>query len=137
MSASSRAAHSATPLVATKTYEGLLSLHSWGEASDILFLSSLRDPLAEELQTDIAREIVTVRYWITDQKATKEQAQKEFLKKLMGAADCDFGSHYSEITGYLWTDEKCKIGGHDLVAELRNHVGKWLVLEIDIYGNAE
>ncbi len=117
----------------TKTYTGLLTIHSWGEADDILFLSSLREPLAENLEYDIARKQVTARYWITNKETSKEEAQIQFLNKLMGLAECDFGSHYSEITGYLWTDEECKIGGHDLIAELRSHVGKWLILEIDIH----
>jgi hypothetical protein len=118
----------------TKTYTGLLSLHSWEEADDILYVSSLKDPLAEVLQDDIANKTVTARYWITDKEATKEQALVAFLKKLSGVADCDFGSAYSEITGYLWTDEECKIGGHDLIGELKSHVGKWLILEIDVHG---
>lgn len=118
----------------TLTYRGLLSKHSWGEADDILFLSSMSDPLAEQLQSDIVRKQVTARYWITDKEATKEQAQEHFVRQLVGAADCDFGSCYSEITGYLWTDEECKIGGHDVIAELRSHVGKWLILEIDVHG---
>ena len=118
----------------TLTYSGLLSKHSWGEADDILFLSSQSDPLAEQLQSDIACKQVTARYWITDKQATKEQAQEDFVRQLVGAADCDFGSRYSEMTGYLWTDEACKIGGHDLIAELRSHVGKWLILEVEVHG---
>jgi len=117
----------------TKTYQGLLSLHDWGDAYDILFLSSLESPLGEVLQDDIAKKEVTVRYWITDKEATKEEAIKSLLATLSGVADCDFGSKYSEITGYLWTDEECNIGGHDLLGELHSYVGKWLILEIDIH----
>lgn len=120
----------------TKTYQGLLSLHSWGEAEDILFLSNLQEPLAEVLQDNIAHQTVTARYWITDKPATKEEAQENFVKEIMGATDCDFGSHYSELTGYLWTDEEIKIGGHDLMRELRSHVGKWLILEVEIHPEA-
>lgn len=117
----------------TLTYQGLLSLHSWGEADDILFVSTLRDPLGEHLQTDIRRKQVTARYWITDREVTKEQAQEGFIREVIGVVQCDFGSHYSEYTGYLWTDEECKVGGHDLMQELRSHVGKWLILEIDVH----
>lgn len=116
-----------------KTYKGLLTLHSWGEADDILFLSSLCEPLAEQLEDDIARKQVTARYWITDRECTKDEAVEDFIGKLHGKVECDFGVRYSEITGYLWTDEKCKIGGHDLLAELRSHVGKWLILEVKIH----
>jgi hypothetical protein len=116
-----------------KTYTGKLELKDWGETYDILFVSSLEDPIAEVLQEDIAGKQVTARYWITDKEATKEEAQEDFVKKLMGIADCDFGSHYSEITGYLWTDEEIKIGGHDLIEELKSYVGQWLILEVDVH----
>src|SRR5437868_3327415 len=39
-------------------------------------------------------------------------------------------SHYSEITGYLWTDENLMVGGHDLLDELRSHKGSFVHLEI-------
>ena len=117
----------------TITYKGLLSEQSVGDADDLLFLSSQSDPLGEILQEDIEGKQVTVRYWVTDKEATKEEAVKGFLDTLIGVADCNFGSCYSEITGYLWTDEECNIGGHDLLAELHSYVGKWLILEIDVH----
>ena len=117
-----------------KAYAGLLCLHSHGEADDILFLSSLSDPLAEVLEWDISRKTVTARYWITDTQLDKSVVKEQFLSEMLGFADCEFGHRYSEITGYLWTDEEVKIGGHDLLAELRTYVGKWLTLEIEIHG---
>ena len=118
-----------------KTYEGLLSLHKYGEAYDILFLSSVSEPLAEELEW-MHRKNVTVRYWVTDKPCSKDEASTEFLKTCMGAADIYFGSRYSEITGYLWTDEDLHVGGHDLIAELKSNVGKWLILEVELTPNA-
>lgn len=117
----------------TLTYQGLLCLHTTQESSQLLYLSTIIPSLAEELRSRIARKTVSVRYWITDKETSKEQAQEEFLKKLMGIAECDFGAQYSEHSGYLWTDEECKIGGHDLISELKNYAGKWLILEIDIH----
>lgn len=114
----------------TKTYAGLLSLHSYGEADDVLFLSTVTDPLAEELEWMEGKN-VTVRYWITDKPATKEEAQEDFIRQLFGKADVLFGSRYSEMTGYLWTDEELKVGGHDLIEELKSYIGQWLILEIE------
>lgn len=121
------------PVTKTLEYNGLLCIHDYGEASDCLFLHNQKSPLADILQDEIVNEFVSVRYWITDTKCSKEQAQEQFLKKLYGAADIEFESHYSDITGYLWTDEEIKIGGHDLLAELTSHKDKWLILEIDIH----
>lgn len=115
-----------------KTYKGLLCLHNFGEASKILYLSSLQEPLASVLNDDITYKKVSAHYWITDKEVSKEEAIKQHVKRLYGFADCSFGSHYSELTGYLWTDEEIKIGGHDLINELRQFIGKWLILEITI-----
>jgi hypothetical protein len=36
----------------------------------------------------------------------------------------------SEYTGYLWTDEDLMVGGHDLLAELKSHLGKFCHLYV-------
>jgi hypothetical protein len=112
---------------------GLLCLHTYGEADDILFVSSERDPLAEVLHEKISGKRVSARYWITYEPCTPEEASEDFVRRLFGGADTKFGARYSEITGYLWTDEKVKIGGHNLIEELRGNVGKWLILEVTVY----
>lgn len=113
-----------------RTYTGLLSLHSHGEADGVLFLSSLEEPLAEELEW-MAGKQVSVRYWITDRECTKEDAQRLATLEIMGIGEAEYGARYSEYTGYLWTDEEITVGGHDLLAELKSHAGKWLVLEVE------
>ena len=114
-----------------REYSGLLSLHTYGEADDILFLSSVSEPFCEELQWMVGKS-VTVRYWLTDKPCTKEEAQAEWIQHIFGKADGDFGARYSELTGYLWTDEELNVGGHDLMKRLRGGVGKWLHMEIEV-----
>lgn len=127
-----------TPLE-TKTYAG--KLYDGGKGIFALSLKDSVDPdqefesLVELLQDEISGKLVTVRYWITDQKTTKEEAQEEFLKTLFGVLDARFSAHYSEATGFLWADEELNVGGHDLFAELESHMGKWLILEIDIHSS--
>jgi len=113
-------------------YEGWLSLAYHGEADDVLFLSSLHDPLAEELE-EISGKQVTVRYWVTGVKVSKEEAKSGFLNEMLGMADVRFNVAYSEVTGYLWTDEDLNIGGHDLLEELKGSVGEYLILEIEVH----
>ena len=113
-----------------KTYTGVLALGPFGEGVDILFLSSHERPLAEELQWMCGKR-ATVRYWITNAPATKTEAQESFIRQLSGDVDGKFESRYSEITGYLWTDENLTVGGHDLIAELKSYAGKYLILEIE------
>ena len=111
---------------------GKLVQREYGEDSDVLFIEGREYPLSRELE-DITKKKVTCRYWITDQQTTRDDAQERFLRTLMGEADVQYEPRYSEITGYLWTDEDLNIGGHDLLAELCSSVGKWLILEIDVH----
>lgn len=116
-----------------KIYTGLISEHSYGEADGLLLLSSLEDPLAETLENDMGRygEFATVRYYVSDTKQSKKSLNESLIRKISGDVKADFGSHYSEYTGYLWTDEEFNVGGHDLMQELHNSKGKWLYMEID------
>jgi hypothetical protein len=115
-----------------RIYNGLLSLHTHGEADDILFLSSMEEPLADELKFLKNRKI-SVRYWITEKEINIEQGNEIIANICNGILEAEFEQYYSEYTGYLWTDEELNIGGHDLLEELKSNVGKWLLLEIDIH----
>lgn len=115
------------------TYQGQLSVRDYGEASDLLFLSTEDNPFAEVLHDEISGKKVSVRYWISDKQCTKDEAQEDALRHIFGVAETEYGAHYSEYTGYLWTDEEVMVGGHDLLEELKSAAGKWLVLEIDIH----
>ncbi len=130
-------------MMETKIYQGYLREQTWGEALDILYLvddnrdpykTSEEDPLAEILEADIANKYVSARYYITNKQCTVTEAEESFIKWLVGEVETDVGAHYSEITGYLWTDEEINIGGHDLINELHGYLGKYLILIIDIFG---
>ena len=110
-----------------KTYEGWISVRSYGESNGVLFLSSIEWPFAEELEW-IQGKNVSVRYWIANFEATKEIADEEFASKLLGKAEADFSVAYSDYTGYLWTDEEINVGGHDLLYELKSFADNWLIL---------
>jgi hypothetical protein len=121
----------------TLTFAGRLS-EGYGESDEALVLCDYAHgcsdgPLAELLENEIAGKQVTVRYWITEKQVTKEEVQEAFLNTVLGLVEVEWFYHYSDITGYLWTDEELNIGGHDLLAELKSHFGKWLILEIDVH----
>jgi len=116
----------------TQTYTGILANHSYGEYTPVLYISSVESPLAEHLRW-IRNKQVTVSYYITDIPCTKEEAKEDFIKKLSGSVSTKFNTRYSDITGYLWTDEECKIGGHDLIEELGSYIGKFVILEITLH----
>ncbi len=114
---------------------GVLSLHnSGGEWHNALYLSSIEEPLAEYFGDEFRCKQVSVYYYITDMQCTKEEAQEDFLLQTLGGdVDARLCARYSDITGYLWTDEDLKIGGHDLLAELQSSVGKWLILTVEAH----
>ena len=79
----------------------------------------------------MSHQTVTVRYWITDQPCTKDQAIEAAVLTVLGFAQVKLQSRYSELTGYLWTDEDLMVGGHDLLEEFKSNTGKWLILEVE------
>lgn len=115
-----------------KTYAGLLECKDYEEGDNILFLSGEDEPLADELSWMSGRS-VSVRYWVSDKICTREEANDAFLRTCMGDAAVQYQVAYSELTGYLWTDEELMIGGHDLLKELKSSKGRWCILEVE-YG---
>ena len=120
--------------------KGWIRESDYSDSADVIFIDDLgrkfpEEPLADQLAW-LSGEQVTVYYYITDKKCTLEEAQEQFLKMMYaGEAECEFHAHYSDITGYLWTDENLVIGGHDLLEEIRSHVGSYLLLEIEVHGD--
>lgn len=119
----------------TNTYTGYICLHDDGEASDILFLSDVSEPLAEAISDEITNREVSVRYWVSDVEKSKQELKEDTIKHLVGALEAEYYHRYSDYTGYLWTEEHLNIGGHNLLSEIRSYKGKYLHLEIDIHEN--
>lgn len=113
-------------------YKGIIEEKDHGDNSCALFLSEYNEPLAELLDSEIYKKQVSVRYFIANQPETRAQLIEGLIQKLYGDAHAIYQDAYSDYTGYLWTDEELKIGGHDLLSELRTHKGKYCYLEIDI-----
>ena len=115
----------------TRRYRGILRLGTYGEGEDILFLDP-DEPLAETVSDDIDRygRYLTVRYWTADAPQGDDEIAEGAIRQLFGEGDAEFNQHYSDITGYLWTDEDLNVGGHDLLAELGAQAGRYCLLEI-------
>ena len=124
----------------TVEIKGWIRESDHGDSSDVIFIDDLGRKFTEKPLTDqlgwISGKKVTVYYYITDKKCTLEEAQEQFLKMMYaGKAKCEFHARYSDITGYLWTDENLVIGGHDLLEEIRSHLGSYLILEIEVHAS--
>lgn len=91
------------------------------------------EPLAE-LAERFAGKCVTVRYWISDEPLESVEVADELLAHLaLGGVDSNYNAHYSDETGFLWCDEDFKVGGHDLIAEITPHAGKYLLMEVLVH----
>ena len=99
-------------------------------------------PLADAVYecTGYGRDTVTVSYHITDKPHTGEELTAMVIAKICGVnlsgdLTAKYGHRYSEMTGYLWTDEKFQVGGHDVLAELATYWGKWCHLILTVHKN--
>lgn len=118
-----------------KTHYGWLTLEDDYNGHETVKLDD--NPIAEELEY-LSGKACTVRYYISDREADEETLQEDFLiNTLYGNLRSEFNARYSEITGYLWTDDELNIGGHDIRDELESYVGKFLYMIIDIDEEAE
>ena len=119
-------------LTSLRTYGGRINLYEESEGGEYGLAIGGGGLLLEELEW-ITGKRVTARYWITDFPCTKEEAAYAYLCVLLGKSECTYNAVYSEYTGYLWSEELFKIGGHDLFEELKNNHGKWAILELEVY----
>lgn len=55
------------------------------------------------------------------------------IVSMMGEVSSKYYHSYSELTGYLWTEEGFKCGGHDLLDILYSHEGEYIHMEIELY----
>jgi hypothetical protein len=118
--------------VTTETYAGMIRVADHGESDDVLFVGDATEPLAELIENDIEQHgpHLSVTYWITDKPHTHDEIQEAWLRHILGDTEVEFTVHWSDITGYLYTDEEITVGGHDLLGELRTAAGKYVCLEI-------
>ena len=119
----------------TIRYRGVITIRDQGESMYVLFLEGEpweADPLAEILQDDLDDwgRYASVRYWLADAPLEDDALIELSVRVLCGEIESIFHPHYSERTGYLWTDEDIVVGGHDLLSELSQQVGKYCLLEV-------
>jgi hypothetical protein len=114
-------------------YKGLIAEKEYGESCEALFIGEMEEPIAYEFEEKMQGKQVSVRYWLSDSSKTKEELVENMVMAMVGAVDADYSDRYSDVTGYLWTDEELNIGGHDLLDELRSNVGRFVYMEIDVH----
>ena len=110
-----------------------------GEADDCTAIQTEDENIvfSQFFEENLLDKNVSVNYYISDEKLPREELEKKHIEKIFGIVDAECYPVYSDVTGYLWTEEKCIIGGHDLVEELNNYEGKYIDMEISIDERSE
>ena len=79
------------------------------------------------------RKAVSVRMAFADSEINPHTVKEDRILSYYGLLDKEFAPVYSDLSGYLWTEERFQVGGHDLLAIFKDHAGQWIHIEIDIY----
>ena len=93
----------------------------------------------EMIQSDMYKygQYLSVRYFIATEPRTGEELEKDYMEMVFGKLKANYCQRYSDLTGYLWTDEELNVGGHDLCSELKGSKGKYLHMEIEYSKSAK
>ena len=79
---------------------------------------------------DIHDEMVTLRYYISNEPIKQETVVEDFLRSFYeGRTEIDGGYIWgSEWTGCYGKNDTFEVGEHDIIKELTSHVGKYCYL---------
>ena len=104
--------------------------NDWSTQYDALYIGDVC--VCEEIKDNYNRsEFVFVNFYISDIPLTKQEFMENFIKSMYGSLDVNCEHVYgTEYTGYMWTNERLKIDGHDLYKDLNSYLGKYCYLKI-------
>lgn len=77
-----------------------------------------------------------ISFWLSDTPCTKDEMLEEYIRKMFGDISAKYESNdysYSEYTHCTDYDTILKIGNHDLLNELIDKQGKFIIFEINIF----
>lgn len=94
-------------------------------------------PLTKEMENKCgwSKYVASVQMLIGDTPIDTDHINETKVVSMEGIVDSKYYHRYSDLTGYLWTEEGFKVGGHDIPAILQANVGKYIYMEIELYEN--
>lgn len=92
-------------------------------------------PLTKKMEDKIEwmHHYASVMFVTGDTPIDPTKVEETIIQSYYGEVDSAYHHRYSDCTGYLWTDEEFKVGGHDIIKILGNYVGEYIHMEIELY----
>lgn len=114
------------------------------EGGAVLPLAPYLRLLKEQIQLQRSDQ-VTVAWHVTDRPVPREELDENVARQALGDLRVNYHHAFSSMSGYVWTDEKAEVGGHDIVKELTTAIEgpdddelvRYLHLEIETHDVAE
>lgn len=75
----------------------------------------------------------SIQMFTGDTPINLNQIDETKIVSMEGDVESEYYHQYSDLTGYLWTDEGFKAGGHDIPQILKSHNGEYIHMEIELY----
>lgn len=64
------------------------------------------------------RKAMTVQYHLSSEPMSFYDLEEHLAKTVLGTVKAEFYHRYSDLTGYLWTEEAIEVGDHDVLKEI-------------------
>lgn len=90
----------------------------------------------KEVANSYPKAFLQVNYWLSNSYQTKDEILKGLMASFYGELSADYETENfsgSSMTG-SWTERisTLEIGGHDLIKELRDEDGRFIIIELNI-----
>ena len=110
--------------------EGKIREKENGDHADALYIGA--DIIAEAISDNFQshRAPVFCCWAISERPITPYDLLGIAVEQANGDVDAIYYHRYSEITGYLWTEQDAIIGGHNLVEIFGNHIKRYAILVV-------
>jgi len=92
-------------------------------------------PFTKEMEEKCgwSRKYASIQMLTGDTPIDMEHIDETKVVSMEGEVHSTYYHRYSDYTGYLWTEEGFKCGGHDIRKILQSHMGEYIHMEIELY----
>lgn len=111
-------------------FQGILSDGNHDADVNTIKLSGDEEYLIDRLK-QFNKEHVNIKYCISSQEIDRDTVDEHLFMQAHGLADIDLVVMHSDSSSWLDT-ENLEVGGHNILRELESHIGKHILLEVEV-----